>query len=64
MATKTVIMLGTSHRHPNDKGHYGKVFAKLEFNDDPKFKDSVVDLLEGIADKKITFVDTDRQVGI
>ena len=57
-------MLGTSHRHPNDKGHYGKVFAKLEFNDDPKFKDSVVDLLEGIADKKITFVDTDGQVGI
>ena len=41
MATKTVIMLGTSHRHPNDKGHYGKVFAKLEFNDDPKFKDTL-----------------------
>ena len=62
MATKTVVILGTPSRHADDDGLYGELFAKIEYSDDPKFKDSVIDLLDTISRSRFVYIDQDLEI--
>ena len=59
--TKTVLLIGTSHRHADSNGLYGHTFAKIEYDNDPQFKDNVVVLLEMLSKAKFTHVDQDLE---